>query len=170
MKFCEQTTIGHPTVLKYQNILDEMFLILDKEGCVLKDNSPFFNNNFNIIDGDKLEDFFCFDDARDLSSKNKSVDIIFAFDGLASKELQFVELKLRCKDKFYHLDKTSFRQKADSSKKAIGNHIPVAKKHLIVFEKSVLNQAKHFLYRINPVLGNDFVAVDVNELYIKFFN
>lgn len=169
MKFCEQSTIQHPKVVKYVNILNDMFFILDKEGCLLNEKSPFYNKKFSIIDGDELENFYCIDDGRDLSTKNKSVDIIFAFDGLTSKELQFVELKLRCKDKFYHLDKTSFRQKVNSSKIAIGNHIPVSKKHLIVFEKSVLNQAIHFLNRINPVLGNDFVAIDIDQLHKKFF-
>lgn len=167
MKYCKTSTINHVTTVKFNKILIDIYDILKKEGCKLKFKSPFYKKKIYVIDGDNLETLLKIEEGR--TYKNKSTDIIFAICDISKIEIQFVELKLNCKDKFYHLDKSSFRAKVNSSKLAIGNQFPFSKKNIIVFNTNVLNQAKNFLFRINPILNNDFVALDVHELYKKFF-
>ena len=170
MKYCSITTVTHDVVKRFPVIVENAYDIIAKEGCVLSTLSPFYDKTeIMLINGDTLESNFCFLDGRNLSNKNKSVDIIFATTENHNKQIVFVELKLNSKN-FYTLDKTSFREKATSSSKAIGNSIPISKKYYLIFNISKIEEAKRFLFRVNPRLDNDFVALTIPKLFSKFFS
>lgn len=169
MKYCSISTVNHEKVRLHPEIVENIHDIFVKDGCELGALSPFIDKNFMVINGDELENRFCFFDGRNLSSKRKSVDVIFVCKDSVNKFLIFVELKLNSKENFYKLDKFSFRDKANNSNKAIGCSFPVSKKYYIIFSDKVINEAKRFLYRQNPKLDNDFVALTTIELYRKFF-
>ncbi|HFK5584560.1 TPA: hypothetical protein ACGZ92_000744 [Elizabethkingia anophelis] len=170
MKYCSVSTVNHEKAIHFPSIIENVYDVFLKEGCDLELSSPFSNKNIMVINGDELENKFCFMDGRNLSSKNKSVDVIFiAKQDLIGLNLIFVELKLNSKKNFYTLNKSSFRDKTDNSQKAMGSSVPSSKKHYIVFNSRVINEAKRFLFRQNPVLDNDFVALTIVDLYRKFF-
>lgn len=171
MKYCDRCTIMHNRVSTFPLIVEDIYDIFQKDGCELSTTSPFFGENYMVINGDELERNFCFLDGRNLSTKKKSVDIIFLVKDVSNKqEVIFVELKLNSKENFHKLNKSSFRDKTDNSKKAMGNTVAFSRKYYIIFNSKVINEAKRFLYRQNPRLNNDFVALTTIEIFNKFFN
>ncbi|WP_313032238.1 hypothetical protein [Soonwooa sp.] len=170
MKHCNISTINHEKVRLFPSIVEDIHDVFLRDGCELKNASPFYDKQIMVINGDELENNFCFLDSRNLSSKKKSVDIIFIAKELDKKEMFFTELKLNSKENFYKLNKFSFRDKANNSFRAMGTSVPLSKKYFIVFSSKVINEARRFLYRQNPKLNNDFVAITTMEFYAKFFN
>lgn len=170
MKYCENFTKSHIQSLTHPIILKSIKTFLQDEGCTLNP-SPFDNCNSIIINGDKLEEVLTLSAGKTIFDKKKSVDLIFGIKSLDDtiKEFQFVELKLRTKKDFYHLNKYSFRDKVNASTNALGNSQPISKKYLIVFKKDILNVADRFLFRLNPRLSNDFKAIDISSLHTMFF-
>lgn len=169
MSYCSKSTISHYVVSKYPSIVENAFELFKNEGCKLGTKSPFFEKyDIMIINGDILEENFCFEDGRNLATKNKSVDVIFATNDSIKSMMQFVELKLKCVN-VYSLEKMSFRGKANSSSKALGNSVKISKKYYLIFDESVIEEAIRFLFRINPRLDNDFVALTIPQLHSKFF-
>lgn len=170
MRYCETLTKNHSQAIKYPDILTEIFILLQNEGCRLKP-SPFDANISLIINGDKLEELVTLASGKTVADKNKSVDLIFGVKSHDSQieEFQFVELKLRTQRDFYYLDKFSLRNKINSSAIALGSSMPISKKYYLVFRKEILNLAERYLFRINPKLNNDFKAIDVVTLHRLFF-
>lgn len=166
MKYCEPTTIGHQKSGNHPEILSKFIDVLRSEGCALNP-TPFSQNDYIVINGDKLEEVTAISDKR---RKNKSVDVIFGKKSIEGsiKEFQLVELKLRTQDCFF-LDKFSLRDKTNSSISALGNSENISKIYFIVFKKEVLNVAERYLFRTNPKLNNDFKAIDVARLHQHFF-
>ena len=164
MKFCSGLTKNHNAVNKYPSILREIKLILIEEGFVMSSASPFYSNTDNVIDGDKLEELLAISESRD---KNKSMDLIFGIKNNTNDKFQLVELKLRSTT-FYHLDKSSFLGKVLGTKNALGGS-NINSDYYIVFQDTVIQQARRYLFRANPRLNNQFKAVNVNGLYAKFF-
>jgi hypothetical protein len=170
MRYCETVTKNHSQSITYPDILTEIFILLQNEGCKLNP-SPFAANTSLTINGDKLEEFVTLASGKTVGDKKKSVDLIFGVksqDNL-TEEFQFVELKLRTQGDFYYLDKFSLRDKINSSALALGNSKPISKKYYLVFRKEILNLAERYLFRINPKLNNDFKAIDVVTLHQLFF-
>lgn len=144
MKYNKLLTKIHPKVLQFPLLIRDINDIFIDEGCKLKDLSPFFGKGIVAIDGDKLEEEVS--NALGRLNKNSSVDIIIVSANDTIENMIFIELKLRTKQNFYHLDKMSLRKKVDESKLAIGIHTPILKKYFIVFDKSVINQAANFFF------------------------
>ncbi len=165
MLYCKQSTVNHSIIKIYPEILEQISVILRREGCNLTP-SPFEDTSFPVINGDKLEEVKAKAEAR---NKNKSADIIFAIDD-GEVIMQMIELKLRTTSNFTYFDKFSLRGKMDSTSLALDSSIKLSKKYYIVFKSNVLNQARRYLFRQNPRLDNDFKAIDVNGLFDLFFS
>lgn len=170
MKYCENLTVNHIQSITHPSILYCIKTFLKDEGCTLNP-SPFENCKSLIINGDKLEEVLTLIAGKTVFEKKKSVDLILGIKSLDNsiKQFQFIELKLRTKKDFYHLDKYSFRDKVNASTNALGNSQPISNKYYIVFRKDILNVADRFLFRINPRLSNDFKAIDITGLHTMFF-
>jgi len=169
MKYCKTTTVGHEKAIAFPTIIENAYDLFLEEGCNLHHSSPFFNKEVLVINGDLLEIQFCVVDGRDLSTKKKSVDVIFAVDDKSTKLFVFAELKLNSKT-FVRLDKFSLRGKAISSTAALGTSIPICKKYYIIVAKEKYEEARRIMFRENPRLNNDFVALRTSDLYLKFFH
>ena len=164
MKYCSELTKNHNIVKEYPLILREIKQILIDEGFVMSNTSPFFSNTDTVIDGDKLEELVAISEGR---NKNKSMDLVFGIKNNSNHKYQLVELKLRSTT-FYHLDKSSFLGKVLGTKNALGGN-EINSDYYIVFQDTVIQQARRYLFRANPRLNNQFKAVNVGGLYAKFF-
>ncbi|WP_026729703.1 hypothetical protein [Flavobacterium denitrificans] len=169
MKYCKNTTIGHEKSVCFPAIIENAYDLFLRDGCKLEASSPFHNEENEIINGDYLENHFCVLDGRSLGNKNKSVDVIFAInENNNEKFLVFAELKLNSTS-FMRLDKLSLRGKAIGSTRALGTSVPIYRKYYIIVPKDKYNEARRIMFRENPRLNNDFVALCPSDLHAKFF-
>jgi hypothetical protein len=163
MKYCRQLTESHIVTHEFPLVLRNINLILIEEGCDVLDNS-FSTCNKIVIDGDKLEELIAIKETRD---QNKSMDLVFGIKNKSNSKFQFVELKLNCTT-FHYLNKGDFLGKVLGTKQALGGN-NFSTDYYIVFKNNVLEQAKRYLFRVNPRLNNQFKAVNVEGLFCKFF-
>lgn len=164
MIYCCHTTQSHPVVTAYPSIICCLDVLMLREGCDLTP-TPFKEKNTLGIDGDELETRYSLSKGTS-GKKSKSVDLIFGLNTLC---YQFVELKFRS-DNFRWLDKSSFLQKVNGTKIALGGKTNVNQTYYIVFKTNKVQQARNYLFRQNPILNSDFKVVDINGLFSIFFS
>jgi len=157
MTYSEEHTLSHPLAARYKKLVN---IILIKEGA--------HNTAFTTEKGIDLDQYEV--DKNKGGNRDNTMDFCI---GLRSMEMLLVEAKLRVKDP-RNLKKAELASKIRHSKELlVESERTVARQKILLFDKSVVNVAKHHiittLFKNNPNATANLLVYTVQEFKEKCF-
>jgi hypothetical protein len=164
MKYCRITTENHPVSLACPDCIEDISALLLKEGHI---TLFAFTNDEVVLNLDCVETLLALKGVRD---KRKSMDMTFgiANDDRSVQLMVLVELKLN------HLNPNNVKrdfleQKVIESTAVLSNSIHIYANYIFLFRSDRKEEAKNRFFRMNPKIPNEYLVMDVEELYDTFF-
>lgn len=166
MKYCRITTMNHPTSLAHPSCIEDINALLLTEGDI--GTGALFTNDEVVLNLDCVEAKIAFYDGD--RERNKSMDFSF---GIANDE-RSIQLMVLAELKLNSLNPNSIRrehleEKVTASINVLTNAIDIYANYIFIFRNDKKEEARSRFFRMNPKIPNEYLVMDLEELYYNFF-
>lgn len=166
MKYCQVTTVNHPTSLANLTSIEDFNTLLTAEGHHA--SIAAFTNGEVVLNLNTVETLIAISQGN--RPKTKSMDCCF---GIANNDrsiqlMVLVELKLNHQNP-NNVNRAHLEAKVAGSVSALTNIIPIYANYIFLFRTDRKEEAKSRFFRMNPRIPNEYFVMDLSELQSTFF-
>lgn len=166
MKYCKTTTITHPVALAYPEIIEDINIVIEREGH--QSTTIIFDTNTVVINLDIAEARVSLAEKR---ARSKSMDISFGAISAdeSSRKMVLVELRFNYEN-LRNVYKGALEEKIEGSKNILGGNIEIHEEYIFIFQTNLVEQAKNRFFRTRPSIRNTYRIMDINQLQALYFH
>jgi hypothetical protein len=161
MKYSKQATVAYAGALGKEECLEPLNDFIIREGYSEGDLG--FAAYDELIDMDCVEHLIASYERR---SPLKSMDSSFIAD---NDEVVFMEFRFNYQN-LKNLDRQKLIDKVKGSTTALNNPTNLHKKYYFIFNSNLKQQAISRLNRMNPMIPQNYIAVDMRDVMDLFFS
>lgn len=160
MKYSKQATVVYAGALSKKECLEPINDFILREGY--NEGALGFATDDEVIDMDCVEHLIASHEKRNPS---KSMDSSFIAD---NDEVVFMEFRFNYQN-LKNLDRQKLIDKVKGSTTALNNPTNLHKKYYFVFNSNLKQQAINRFNRMNPMIPQNYIAVDMGDVMELFF-
>lgn len=164
-KYCKESTLSLPIVVKYSECLKDYNLIIQQEDNSLSSIPNYFSDVL-AIDFDCAEALIANEEER---LAYKSMDSAFAIKLNDIVKVLLVEFKLNYIKNLRNLSHDGLAGKVEGSIKSIGKEDLLCHRYIFIFRDNLCQQARNRLHRMNPRIPNNYIVMSLNDLVEVYF-
>lgn len=162
--------------MKYNNNETLNHIVSKSYPCCVKDfNEVVFNEDDSLSE---IPDYFAETDVIDLDcveierarierrNQISTMDCTFAISDNENLEMLLVELRFNYKN-LSNLNRQKLIDKVSGSLSILGNTVKINNTYVFIFQPNLVEQATSRMRRMNPIIPNNYIAMDLNELITR---
>jgi hypothetical protein len=163
-KYCKEANNSISLRDIYPHVVQFINTLVNSEGYV---GPAIFSDDVEVFNLDLVERIIAGNESRCL---NKSMDMGFGISNSESgdKNLLLVELRFNYIN-LNHLKKDDLVNKVLGSSTIMATHLPIHGNYLFIFQSGKTEEARSRLFRMNPRIPNNYLAMDLLELKNTYF-
>lgn len=164
MKYNKNKTLTHIISKTYPCCVKDYNEIVKHEDNSLTEVPNYFTKT-DVIDLD------CVERERAKSEKRNQIstmDSTFAISDDENLEMLLIELRFNYKN-LSNLNRQKLIDKVSGSLSILGNTVKISNTYIFIFQSNLVEQATNRMRRMNPIIPNNYVAMDLNKLIAQYF-
>lgn len=164
--------------MKYNKVETKKHIVSQENPCCVKDFNQIVLDEDdslavlpNIFTDAEVIDLDCVEIEKARSehrNQNRTMDTTFAISDSSAIEMLLVELRFNYVN-LANLNRIELLEKVSGSELILGTTVNIHQDYIFIFQPHLVQQAINRLQRMNPRIPNNYIAMDLNELFLRYF-